>query len=181
MLETLNPCALSPQDALAISQLRAVVWPPDNPNTPISPRKNAPPYQGPPRQFPATYIIRNFNGEIVAAAEVSPRAIRTTRGNEVIAALGGVCVRPDCRLLGYGSTLVRHCFDRIDHGDFSWALFQTSKCAFYEKLGCEVISNKIVNSLDKNPVRGPFFEDYAMVYPIGCAPVGDIDLLGGGY
>jgi GNAT superfamily N-acetyltransferase len=126
------------------------------------------------------FIIRDGD-RIVARATIFPREVATTSGSAVIGALRAVMTHPDVRGQGLGKLIVRAAFDCVDRGEFACALFQTGDARdFYEKLGCRVVTNRIVNSLNRqDPTSNPFWDTWVMSY--GDCPPGDIDLLGPGY
>ena len=82
-------------------------------------------------------------------------------------ALASVCSDPEMRGRGLGETVVRAAFDTVDHGPFAHSLFQTSFKVqpFYEKLGCCLVTNRIVNSLAEDPAKNPFWDEIVMRYP----------------
>ena len=179
VVETLDPCRMDPEDALRCARLLVSVWPPKIPSgDPPAPMQDMPPHAGPPAQAPARYAIRLPDGEIGAHALVFAREIVTSRGRETVLALAGVCVKEDCRGLGWGREVVRKAFARVDAGDFAWALFQTSKSVFYGKLGCRAIDNPIINSTASDPSAPVPWDPAVMAYPAAAAPEGAIDLLG---
>ena len=140
-------------------------------------------YSGPPELGGRRFVLRD-GGRIVANANLMPRPILTARGREVIAGLCAVMSHPDVRGRGFGKATVRAALDCVDADEFPFALFQTSDArGFYEKLGCQVVSNPIVNSLDiDNPKANPFWEPWVMCYTARRGlPDGEIDLLGRGY
>ena len=113
------------------------------------------------------------------------RKVATSTGEMTVMALAMVAADPVCRGKGYGAAVAKASFGRVDEGDFAFSLFQTSHkvCPFYERLGCELVENRIVNSLSEgDPEVNPFWDDVVMRYPAGGEwPEGDIDLLGKGY
>jgi len=179
VVETLDPCRMAPEDALRCARLLTSVWPPkEPPDAPPAPVQNMPSHAGPSAQAPARYVIRLPDGEIGAHALVFAREIVTARGRETVLALAAVCVKEDCRGLGWGREVVRKALARVDAGDFAWALFQTSKPVFYEKLGCRAIDNPIINSAASDSSAPVPWDPVVMVYPAAALPEGAIDLLG---
>jgi GNAT superfamily N-acetyltransferase len=139
-------------------------------------------YSGSPELAGRRFIARH-EGRIVANANLFPRPVITSRGPETIAAIAGVSSHPDVRGMGFGKAVVRAIFDRIDADEFPFALFQTGEAReFYEKLGCTLVPNTIVNSRDEqNPDANPFWDKWVMCYAPRGLPEGNIDLLGKGY
>jgi len=129
------------------------------------------------------FVIKN--GDLVIAhASSFPRKMTVDGYPMTLLALGGVCTRPEQRKLGLGSAVVKACFNRVDQGEFPYCLFQTShkNRHFYERLGCVLIDNRIVNSLAKDPEANPFWDEIVMVYPAKPSfPKGTVDLLGPGF
>lgn len=141
----------------------------------------APTEHWPDAQQPRLFLLRR-DGVIVAKAKVFPRRITTEEGPLVVAALAGVLCDPDRRGCGYGKAVVRAAFGLVDDGTFGCAFFQTGVAEFYEKLGCRVVTNRLVNSLAVTPSARPFWDEAAMIYPAGFAwPSGEIDTLGPGW
>ena len=143
-------------------------------------------YGGPEELRPRRFIIRGDAGDsIIAKASLLPRRVRTSRGEELIAGLGDVTTHPDHRNRGLGVAVVRAVFDLVDGGGYALSLFQTANArVFYEKLGCRIVTNPIVNSLDPTaPTANPFRDQWVMSYlaPGHMMPPGEIDLLGPGY
>jgi GNAT superfamily N-acetyltransferase len=129
------------------------------------------------------YIVRHA-GQLVANASLYPKRIHTSRGEELIAGMADVLTHPDMRGRGYGSTVVRPIFDLVDSGHFAFSLFQTATARlFYEKLGCVLVTQPIINSRAENPKANPFWEKYVMAYvmPGKTLPPAEIDLVGPGY
>ena len=143
-------------------------------------------YAGAEELRPRRFIVRDASGDaVIAKASLLPRRIRTSRGEELIAGLGDVTTHPDHRNCSLGVAVVRAVFDLIDRGDYAFCLFQTANARlFYEKLGCHVVENRIVNSIDPTaPTANPFRDQWVMSYlaPGRTMPAGEIDLLGPGY
>jgi GNAT superfamily N-acetyltransferase len=140
-------------------------------------------YCGPPEMATQRFIIRQ-NNRIIANATILPRWISTATGRLKIAGLCGVASHPDVRGLGYGKAVTRAAFDAVDAGEFDFALFQTGEArGFYDLLGCAIVNNEIINSLNEEaPRSNPFRDEFVMRYPAGGDwPGGEIDLLGNGY
>ena len=97
--------------------------------------------------------------------------------------IGDVCVYPEFRGKGLGASIVKSAFARIDANQYPFCIFQTGVPRFYEKLGCKVIENKIINSNNQeDPNANPFWEEYAMIYPATFLwSSGTIDLLRPGF
>ena len=140
-------------------------------------------YAGPDEFRPRRYVVRRA-GRIVVNATVRPRKVKTTRGHETIAGLCDVISHPEVRGCGYAKEVMHAVFSTVDHGEFSFSLFQTAGArGFYEKLRCKVVDNSIVNSCNiEDPTSNPFWEPWVMGYAgAGELPKGEIDLLGAGY
>jgi hypothetical protein len=121
---------------------------------------------------------------VIAHAEGNPRTIGTSQGDMTIVALARVCTDPAERGRKLGQAVVRTVFDAVDHGPFAHSLFQTTYKVrpFYEKLGCALVTNRIVNSLADDPAASPFWDNIVMRYPAAKPwPEGEIDLRGPGY
>jgi GNAT superfamily N-acetyltransferase len=172
---------LEPCDAQQLGDLFFAVWPPkDKPDARPAPVGNSA-YAGPEHRRPRSFVVR-IDGRIVATAGVDARELDIGGRRLVAAALGGVCTYPEHRLHGYAAAAVRAVFALVDAGDFDLSLFQTPVPRFYEKLGCRLIANRLVNSRGADPAANPFWDPYAMVYPatldLGTAV---IDTLGPGW
>ena len=141
-------------------------------------------WDGPTDLRPTRFALPD-NGKLMANATLVPRRVRTSRGEELIAGMADVLTHPDARGRGFGTQVVRPIFDLVDAGKFAFSLFQTATAkVFYEKLGCVLVTQPIVNSLSaENPRANPFWEKFVMAYiPRGAhLPPGEIDLLGPGY
>jgi predicted N-acetyltransferase YhbS len=140
-------------------------------------------YEGPEDQFPRSVVVREGD-RVIAHAAAWPQTIGTSQGEMTIVALAQVCTDPAARGRRLGQAVVRAVFDLVDHGPFEHSLFQTSHKVrpFYEKLGCGLVTNPIVNSLADDPTANPFWDDIAMRYPAAKPwPEGEIDLRGPGY
>jgi GNAT superfamily N-acetyltransferase len=142
----------------------------------------------PPPLCHRLFVARDGSGSarrIVASANLAPRSVMSSHGPRTIAALYAVKSDPAVRGLGFGKAVVRAAFDCVDAGEFPFALFQTNEARrFYEKLGCRLVTNRIVNSRDPaDPNASPFWEPYVMCYAPRRdeLPGGEIDLLGPGY
>ena len=135
------------------------------------------------RQAPRSFVLFEL-GRVIAHAAIVPRRIRTSQGEMVVGALAMVCTDPSSRGRGLGEQVVRAALETVDRGDFVAALFQTSGrvAPFYQRLGCESVDNRFVNSLAEDPQANPFWDEVAMRYPAhGSWPEGEIDLLGPGF
>jgi predicted N-acetyltransferase YhbS len=132
------------------------------------------------RQQPAVFVIREGEAPI-AAARTFGREVQTPSGPLTVMALAGVCSDPAQRGRGLGQTIVRAAWQRVDRGDFSFSLFQTSEAlkAFYERLGAVAVDNAFTDSLARDPNIWPWSEPVVMRYPAGPGwPAGTIDLQG---
>jgi predicted N-acetyltransferase YhbS len=178
-VECLEWQALSPEDALQIGELTFAIWgPKDKPDARPQPAGNYTGYCGSASRRPRRYVVRD-GGRIVSHASVFAREIDVAGHRYIAAALGGVCTYEEYRGKGYAAEIVRAVLQQVDRGDFELCLFQTGIPAFYEKLGCRCISNRIINSLSDNPEKHPLWEEHMMVYPRSLAwPDGTLDLLG---
>ena len=125
-----------------------------------------------------------YNNKIlIGVAESFPITIIFDKIEAEFMGIGGVCVYPKFRGKGLGSSIVRSAFARIDANEYPFCIFQTGVPHFYEKLGCKVIENKIINTNDhENPDVNPFWEKYVMIYPANILwSSGTIDLLRKGF
>ncbi|TWU00381.1 hypothetical protein Pla108_13300 [Botrimarina colliarenosi] len=174
-------------DALAAGELLAAVWPrPDR--GPVERaeqlKRVGRDYSGSSQQEPISYLIWEGN-KLIAHAMTFCRVVGTSAGDLPIMALAMVASDPACRGQGLGAAVTHAAFARIDNGDFPFAMFQTSLSiqSFYERIGCQLVENRIVNSLSEDdPQANPFHDDIVMRYPAGGDwPTGDIDLRGRGY
>ncbi len=178
-------------EALAVGNLLASVWPrPDR--GPVERAEQVMrvgrDYDGPASQEPISFIVWQED-EVVAHALTFGRTVQTSGGGLTVMGLAMVAADPACRGQGLGAGIVKAAFERVDSGVFPFALFQTSNevQSFYERLGCQRVENRIVNSLSEgDPGENPFWDDLVMRYPSqqtgGDAwPTGDIDLCGRGY
>lgn len=141
-------------------------------------------YDGPAAQGPVSHTV--WDGDtVVAHALTFGRTVRTDAGELPVLALAMVAADPQRRGQGLGAAIVRAAFARIDSGEFPFSLFQTSHAVrpFYERHGCVVVENEIVNSLSEtDPQANPFWDEIVMRYPAGGDwPAGTIDLYGRGY
>ena len=191
-IETLDARTLSQDDARAIGELQAAVWP--NPEKPVEVRIQqmldmGQGYAGPETQAPRSFVVRE-EGRVIAHSAIIPRTIGTSTGDLTIAGLARVCSASDQRGRGLGEMVVRAVFEVVDAGAFSFSLFQTTSPvqAFYEKLGACLVENPIFNSLGEDPHASPFWNELVMRYPKGGErpsgedwPEGEIDLRGPGY
>jgi GNAT superfamily N-acetyltransferase len=121
--------------------------------------------------------------EVVAHALTFERPIRSDEGELPVMALSAVCVSPDHRGRGLGAAVVRSAFQRVESGEFPVSLFQTPIPDFYEKLGSVSVSNRFVDSRNRDDrTANPWRDSSIMIYPAGYAwPEGVIDLNGPGY
>jgi predicted N-acetyltransferase YhbS len=183
-VETLDRRKLSDADGRAIAELLVKVFP----RRPFEERLQLiigqfREYDGPEEEFPRSAIVRE--GErVIAHAAAWARTISTSQGEMKILTLSQVCTDPAERGRRLGQAVVRAVFDAVDHGPFAHSLFQTSYKVrpFYEKLGCVLVTNRIVNSLADDPTANPFWDEVAMRYPASKPwPEGEIDLRGPGY
>jgi GNAT superfamily N-acetyltransferase len=119
----------------------------------------------------------------VAHALTFERPVITGAGEISVMALSGVCVFPSYQGKGLGAEIVCRTFGRIHGGEFGVSLFQTTIPEFYEKLGATLVTNRFVNSRNKNhPDANPWHDEWVMMYPRNCPwPQGPIDLNGPGY
>lgn len=174
-------------EALAIGRMLAMVWPkPDRGAVERTEqvKRYGVDYSGPVHQAPVSFVV--WEGEeAVAHALTFERVVTTAAGELSVMALAMVAADPACRGKGYGVAVAKAAFERVDSGDFPFALFQTSHAVrpFYERLGCRLVENRIVNSLSEgDPAANPFWDEVVMRYPGGDGwPEGDIDLCGRGY
>ncbi len=181
-VECLEWQSLNPEDALQIGELTFAIWgPKDKPDARPRPAGNYQGYTGPANRRPRRYVIRD-GGRIVSHASVFAREIDVAGRRYTAAALGGVCTYEEHRGKGYAAEICREIFHLVDRGDFELCLFQTGIPAFYEKLGCRRISNRVINSLAKDPQKYPLWEEYLLIYPGSFSlPDGTLDLLGPGF
>ena len=185
-VETLDARTLSAADARAIAELVVKTWP--KPGRTVEVRMeqlwaNGRDYVGNDAQAPRNFIVRDGD-HVVAHATFVTRTIGTSEGELTVAGLARVCSDPNSRGQGLGRLVVEPVFGLVDDGSFPFSLFQTSPEVrpFYEKLGCCVVENPIVNSLGENPEECPFWDRVVMRYPKNAKwPDGKIDLLGPGY
>ena len=126
------------------------------------------------------FIVREAQ-RVIAHANCFPRLITVGGQPITILALAAVCTRREARKRGLGSSIIRSCFARVDRGEFSYSLFQTSNKnrPFYQNLGAATVPNRIINSLATDPAANPFWDEIAMAYP-RAFPASDVDLLGPG-
>lgn len=172
--------------ACAIQALRIQAWPhiaQHKDDTAENLRKRWRDYSGTVRHRPAFHLVFAA-GELIAVAHTFSRTIASADGEMTIMALASVCVAERARGCGYGRMVVRAAFDRVDHGDFEFSLFQTTPAVapFYRQLGAVDVSNRFFNSCAENPAANPFWDPIAMRYPLdGRWPQSDIDLRGPGF
>ena len=185
-VETLDARTLSEVDARSIAKLLVRVWPDSVKTVEVRTRlmlEMGCDYDGNDQQAPRSFVVRE-EGRVIAHSAIIPRTIGTSRGEITIAGLARVGTDPDQRGRGLGAVVVRPVLQLIDHGVFSFSLFQTSLeiRPFYENLGCTIVENEIVNSLADDENHCPFWERVVMRYPNGPDwPEGEIDLRGPGY
>ena len=141
-------------------------------------------YMGPEDRAPHSLVIYD-DDQVVAHTLIFERIIGTGLGQMSAMALGMVSSSPNHRGKGLGGTIVKEAFSHVDQGLFELSLFQTSHAVrpFYEKLGCCLVENPVINSLDgQHPHENPFKDEIVMRYPAEASwPEGEIDLLGEGY
>lgn len=178
-------------EALAVGRLLASVWPkPDR--GPVERaeqlKRIGGEYDGDPEQEPVSFIV--WDGDKAVAHSLTfGRTVQTSAGGITVMALAMVAADPACRGQGLGAAVAKASFGRVDSGAFPFSLFQTSLGvrSFYERLGAELVENRIVNSLsDGDPGENPFWDDLVMRYPSAGTnddtwPAGEIDLCGSGY
>ena len=185
-VECLDARTLSEGDARSIAELVARIWPKADRTVEVRMgqlQANGRDYSGGDAQAPRNFVVRQ-EGRVVSHATYVTRTIGTSQGDLTIAGLARVCSDPDIRGKGLGRLVVEPIFRLVDQGNFPFSLFQTSPEVrpFYEKLGCCVVENRIVNSLGENPQESPFWDSVVMRYPAGPGwPTGEIDLRGPGY
>ncbi len=171
---------------LAIGQLIAIVWPKTGVTATDRATQLAAFADGASESavmIPKSFIVRD-NARVVAHAAAIPRAIGTTAGELIIVGLSRVATHPDLRGRGLGASVAMAVLALVDKGDFAASLFQTSHAmqAYYERLGCTIVDNRVVNSMANDPTTNPFRDDLAMRYPATSDwPSGPIDLRGAGY
>ncbi len=178
---------ISEADALGIGALLAEVWQkpgkgPEYRAKQLIERGRS--YVGRAEGAPRSLVI--FEEEqVIAHTVIFERVIGTGQGEMSAMALGLVSTSPNHRGEGLGAIIVGEAFDHVDRGLFELSLFQTSRAVrpFYEKLGCCLVENQIINSLDaQHPKENPFLDEIAMRYPATKSwPDGEIDLRGKGY
>jgi len=178
---------VSDAEALAIGTMLASVWPKPG----KGPQERAAQlqgygagYDGPRERGPVSHIA--YAGDKVAAHALTfCRVVAIDQGELPVMALAMVAADPTHRGEGLGAAVARAAFARVDEGVFPCSLFQTSFAVrpFYERLGCVLVENRIVNSHNEgDPGARPFWDDVVMRYPgDGPWPAGEIDLRGRGY
>jgi len=119
----------------------------------------------------------------VAHALTFERPVITDAREISVMALSGVCVLPNYKGKGLGAEIVRRTFGRVHGGECGVCLFQTTIPAFYKKLGATLVTNRFINSKNKNhPDANPWHDEWVMMYPRSYSwPGGPIDLNGPGY
>lgn len=185
-IETLDRRRLIEADALAVAELLCAIWP--KPGRTVETRTQElvtrwRGYRGPEREYPRMFVVREA-GRVIACANAEPRTIGTSTGDMTVQSLSLVCTDPAARGRRLGQAVVRAAFDLVDHGPFSFSLFQTTEPvrSFYEKLGAVTADNRFVNSLADEPAANPFWHAVIMRYPAAPGwPAGEIDLRGPGY
>jgi len=185
-IERVDRYNLTDADIQALAELFVEVWP--KPRKGVEFRRNQlhqlfHDYSGPESDAPVSFVIRD-GAKFLAHAGAIPRRIRTHRGELKIAGLSRVCSAPSERGKGMGEMLVREVFSLVDNDSYAFCLFQTSLAVrpFYEKLGCMVINNSVINSLAESPAESPFTDELVMAYPRDKSwPEGEIDLRGPGF
>ncbi len=171
---------------LAIGQLIAIVWP--KPGVTATDRAHqlanlCEPGDADDCMVPKSFVIREQT-RVIAHAAAIPRTIATAAGPMTIVGLSRVATHPDFRGQRLGELVVRAAFALVDNGRFAASLFQTSHAVrpFYERLGCAVVDNCVINSTGVDPTIPPFCDNVVMRYPGDRDwPAGDIDLRGPGY
>ena len=185
-VETIDFGTLTAAQARGIAELVNKVWP--KPGVTVEDRARrllsiAQGHEGPEALAARSFVVFEM-GRVLAHAAVMPRTIGTDAGAVAIGALLLVCSDPHQRGRGLGETVARAAFSLVDEGQYPWILFQTKEKVrpFYEKLGCTLVENRIVNSRGENPESNPFWDEIVMRYPAqGDWPAGTIDLRGPGY
>jgi GNAT superfamily N-acetyltransferase len=190
MQHTVKTCRLtqiSGDEALAVGELLAKVFPkPDKGpvERALQLKRIGEDYVGPAEFAPVSHVILQED-RVVAHAITFGRTVGVPCGELTVMALAYVATDPDCRGQGLGAAVTHAAFARVDEGDFPYAMFQTSFKVrpFYEQIGCQLVENRIYNSLNvEDPQANPFWDDVVLRYPAeGDWPVGDIDLRGRGY
>ena len=186
-IETILTSELTRADALAIGELLVRIWP--KPGVTVENRANKLQTNWGDTDAPVEIASRSFvirdSGLVIGHAMVFPRTIGTTSGDMTIAALGLVCTDPDYRGQKLGEHLVRAAWHGVDVGLMPFSLFQTSARAkkFYDRFGCLLVDNPVIDSTSDSPDRCPFKDDHIVRYPGSGRnwPEGPIDLRGPGY
>lgn len=186
-LEGILTSELSRADAVAIGELLVRVWP--KPGVTAEDRAdimqtNRGDAKVPPGLESRSIVIRDGD-KVIGHASAFVRTVGTTAGDMMISALGSVCTDPDYRGQRLGEYLVREAWRWVDEGRVPFSLFQTSERAkqFYDKFGCILVQNRIIDSTADDPNRCPFKDDHIVRYPGSGRewPNGTIDLRGRGY
>jgi hypothetical protein len=185
-IESLDPHNITDAHARAVAALLIRIWPKpgrtiETLTDDILAKHRA--YAGPDETRPRLFVIRDGE-QVIACSQAHPRTIDTTAGDLTVLALARVCTDPDVRGKHLGQRVVRAAFELVDHGPYTFALFQTSEKVrpFYEKLGCVLADNRFVNSLANDPPKNPFWDTAIMRYPAGPGwPTGEIDTRGPGW
>ena len=130
------------------------------------------------------FVIFGDSGDAVAHAKTFVREINTDSGALSVLALATVCTEPELRGQGLGVQVTRKAFEQVGESDWPRvSLFQTPVPAFYEKLGCRIVTNKFVDRTNKAaPDAFPWRDKTIMIYPADYAwPDGTIDINGPDY
>ncbi|MEM6798422.1 MAG: GNAT family N-acetyltransferase [Planctomycetota bacterium] len=177
---------LTDEQALAIGALMASTWP--KPEKDAAYRAASLIRKGIEKPRRPELASRSFflcdGDRVVAHAAMQPRELATEAGPLWVLGLGAVCTDGERRGEGLGARIVEAALAMVDDGLAPFSLFQTSHAVrpFYEKLGCCLVENRIINSEADDPEANPFWDEVAMRYPAGPGwPDGVIDLRGPGY
>jgi GNAT superfamily N-acetyltransferase len=184
-LEVIDPRSMTHEFARAAIRLDVEAWPQTQRDAAVESAHIShlyKEYRGDHRLEPRWIALR-LDGRLVAEAATEPRVIRSGYRCIDVMALSTVCVDSRFRGRGFGATVVKAAFHRIDVGDFAFALWQTSLNlrSFYERLGASEVTNRFINSQSEtDPAASPWWDDIPMRYPSASAdwPDGLIDLQG---
>lgn len=186
-LETIRSSEMTRADAVAIGELLVRVWP----KLGVTPESRADVLQTDrgdatvPAGLESRSILIRDGDKVIGHALAFIRTVGTTTGDMMISALGSVCTDPDYRGQRIGEYLVREAWRWVDEGRVPFSLFQTSQLAkkFYDRFGCLLVDNQIIDSTSDDPSRSPFKDDHIVRYPGSGRewPSGTIDLRGPGY
>jgi hypothetical protein len=185
-VETWEVRKLTPEQARAVGELVATIWPREGVTVEMRIDQQLAfgrSFDGPESQAPKSYVVLD-GPRLIAHALIFLRQMGTSEGTWPMAALARVCSLPEYRGQGLGALVVRAAFEPVDAGVFRGSLFQTTSDVrpFYEKLGAATIDNRIVNSFADDPEANPFWSPEIMRYPAHAHwPAGTIDLRGPGY